>query len=67
MDQALNDMDASLDRLRKKTDDTDVSKAVDDLGTAVEHVRASADSGDRAPDLSPVSDAASELTQVCTS
>ncbi|MEV4338439.1 hypothetical protein [Streptomyces sp. NPDC049590] len=66
--------DASLDAIEKnlreigdKTDDADVDKAVDDLGKAVANVRTAIRNGDATPDVSPVTDAAGELTKVCTS
>ncbi|WP_328538523.1 hypothetical protein [Streptomyces sp. NBC_00344] len=67
VDQALDNIAKNLGKLGDKTGDTDVSKAVDDLNTAVDNVRKSVDSGDRTPDISPVRDAAGELTKVCTS
>jgi hypothetical protein len=67
VDQELNDIANNLDKLGDKTNNTDISKAVDDLNTAVHNIRTSVDSGDRTPDISPVKDAAGELTKVCTS
>jgi hypothetical protein len=67
--QAGDALDAIGDKLGKigdKTDDTDVNKAVDDLGDAVRNVRDAIKNGDDAPDLTPVTDAAGELTKVCT-
>ncbi|AZM53489.1 hypothetical protein DMA15_13620 [Streptomyces sp. WAC 01529] len=65
-DRALDDINKNLDKISDKTDDTDVNKAVDDLGKAVENVREAIKSGDSTPDVSPVTDAAGELTKVCT-
>ncbi|MGQ4421605.1 hypothetical protein ACN6LL_006285 [Streptomyces violaceoruber] len=65
-EESLNSIDKNLDRIGDQTDKTDVNKAVDDLGKAVDNVRTSVENGDETPDLSPVTDAAGELTKVCT-
>lgn len=64
--QALRSIEQNLKKIGDKTDDTDVNQAVDDLGTAVENVRTAIRNGDRTPDVAPVTDAAGELTKVCT-
>ncbi|QNS05972.1 hypothetical protein [Streptomyces xanthii] len=64
--EALDSIDKNLDEISDKTDNADVSKAVDDLGTAVDNVRTSIKNGDATPNVEPVTDAASELTKVCT-
>ncbi|MDX3388121.1 hypothetical protein PV682_42790 [Streptomyces niveiscabiei] len=66
VDESLASIDKNLDSLGDKTDDTDVNKAVDSLRDAVTNVRKAVDSGDKTPDLSPLTDAAGELTKVCT-
>ncbi|MGW0833475.1 hypothetical protein [Streptomyces prunicolor] len=66
-DQSLNSIEKDLDKIGDKTDDADVNKAVDDLSTAVDNVRTAVKNGDDTPDISPVTDAAGELTKVCTS
>ncbi|MEV8289325.1 MULTISPECIES: hypothetical protein [Streptomyces] len=65
-EEALNDIDTELEKLQDKTDNTDLSKAVDDLSTGVGTVRDSIESGDATPDLTPVTDAATEIGKVCT-
>ncbi|WP_369378649.1 hypothetical protein [Streptomyces sp. cg36] len=65
-DRALNDIDSNLSSLKKKTDDTDLSKAVDNLNKAVGNVRSAIKNGDNTPDISPVKDAAKEVGKVCT-
>ncbi|MEV8070762.1 hypothetical protein AB0P32_32420 [Streptomyces sp. NPDC085995] len=65
-DQALRSIEQNLKKIGDKTDDTDVNKAVDDLGKAVENVRTAIKNGDHTPDVTPVTDAAGELTKVCT-
>ncbi|QKW06746.1 hypothetical protein HUT18_10445 [Streptomyces sp. NA04227] len=65
-DQALDDIEKNLDEIGDKTDDSDVNKAVDDLNEAVGNVRTAIKNGDETPDISPVTDAAGELTKVCT-
>lgn len=64
--QALDDIDRELTSLGDKTDNADLAKAVKDLGTGIDNVRAAVDSGDATPDLKPVSDAATEIGKVCT-
>lgn len=65
-DEALASIDRNLDKIGDKTDNADVSKAVDDLNTAVGNVRTAIKNGDETPDVTPVTDAAGELTKVCT-
>ncbi|MEW2285395.1 hypothetical protein [Streptomyces sp. NPDC047841] len=66
-DASLDSIEKSLRKIGDKTDDTDVNKAVDDLQQAVGTVRTAIRNGDGTPDVSPVTDAAGELTKVCTS
>jgi predicted nucleic acid-binding Zn-ribbon protein len=66
LEESLDSIDKNLDKIGDRTDNTDVNKAVDDLGTAIGNVRTSVENGDETPDLSPVTDAAGELTKVCT-
>ncbi|WP_369246891.1 hypothetical protein [Streptomyces sp. R41] len=65
-DESLNSIDQNLDKIGDKTDNADVNKAVDDLDKAVGNVRTAIKNGDNTPDISPVTDAAGELTKVCT-
>ncbi|MFR9790968.1 hypothetical protein ACL07V_20295 [Streptomyces sp. MB22_4] len=65
-DSALDAIEGNLKKIGDKTDDADVNKAVDDLGKAVGNVRTAIREGDRTPDVGPVTDAAGELTKVCT-
>ncbi|MHC5261333.1 hypothetical protein ACYSUO_25905 [Streptomyces sp. UC4497] len=65
--ESLDKIDKNLDDIGDKTDNADVSKAVDDLNKAVDNVRTSIKNGDAAPDVTPVTDSAGELTKVCTS
>ena len=64
--EALNDIDKELKSLNDKTDNADLSKAVDDLNTGVDNVRKSIENGDNTPDVTPVTDAAAEIGKVCT-
>ncbi|WCN01556.1 hypothetical protein [Streptomyces sp. M92] len=66
LEESLNSIDKNLDEIGDQTDNADVGKAVDDLGKAVDNVRTSVENGDNTPDLAPVTDAAGELTKVCT-
>ncbi|MGW7264781.1 hypothetical protein [Streptomyces sp. NPDC054842] len=65
-DESLRSIERNLDKIGDTTDNTDVNKAVDDLGEAVDNVRTAIKNGDETPDISPVTDAAGELTKVCT-
>ncbi|MFJ9714948.1 hypothetical protein ACIRPQ_03220 [Streptomyces sp. NPDC101213] len=64
--ESLTSIEKNLDKIGDKTDNADVDKAVDDLREAVTNVRTALENGDNTPDLSPVTDAAGELTKVCT-
>ncbi|MER8159439.1 hypothetical protein [Streptomyces sp. NPDC094472] len=64
-DKILDALDKDIDKVGDRTDNADVGKAVDDLQKAVDNVQESVDSGKR-PDMTPVRDAAGELTGVCT-
>ncbi|MCL7381413.1 MULTISPECIES: hypothetical protein [unclassified Streptomyces] len=66
IDETLNDIDNKLDTLGDQTDNADLSKAVDDLGKGVDNVRTAVKNGDTAPDLAPITDAASEIGKICT-
>ncbi|WP_055555333.1 hypothetical protein [Streptomyces sp. NBRC 110028] len=64
-DKVLDALDKDIDKVGDHTDNADVGKALGDLRKAVDNVQTSVDSGEH-PDLSPVKDAAAELTDVCT-
>jgi hypothetical protein len=64
--EALDDIDKELTSLGDKTDNADLSKAVDSLNTGVDNVRKSIENGDATPDITPVTDAAGEIGKVCT-
>ncbi|MFG3657262.1 hypothetical protein [Streptomyces sp. NPDC047706] len=64
--ESLDSIEKNLGEIGGKTDNADVDKAVDDLQLAVDNVRTSVENGDETPDISPVTDAAGELTKVCT-
>ncbi|MEU7555287.1 hypothetical protein AB0B01_23585 [Streptomyces sp. NPDC044571] len=63
---ALNQIEANLKKIGDQTDNTDLGKAIDSMNTAVKNVRTSIDSGNNTPDITPVADAAKELSKVCT-
>ncbi|WP_431036308.1 hypothetical protein ACQYWQ_19940 [Streptomyces sp. P6-2-1] len=65
-DAELAAIDKDLDALGKKAGDADLKQALDGLGKAVDAVRADVADGDKTPDLAPLTDAAGELTKVCT-
>ncbi|MEU1592403.1 hypothetical protein ABZ468_05985 [Streptomyces sp. NPDC005708] len=66
-DTSLDSIEKNLDQIGDKTDNVDVNKAVDDLRKAVTDVRQAVQNGNKTPDVGPVTDAAGELTKVCTS
>ncbi|MCX4526056.1 MULTISPECIES: hypothetical protein [unclassified Streptomyces] len=63
---ALNQIDTNLKKIGDQTDNADLRKAIDSMNTAVKNVRTSLESGTSAPDITPVADAASEISKVCT-
>ncbi|MDX3233279.1 hypothetical protein [Streptomyces sp. ME19-01-6] len=64
-DKILDALDNDIDKIKDKTDNADVGKAVDHLQQAVDNVQTAIDKG-QDPDLTPVKDAAGELTKVCS-
>ncbi|MER7759510.1 hypothetical protein [Streptomyces sp. NPDC097619] len=63
---ALDRIEQNLKKIGDQTDNTDLGKAVDSLTTGVGNVRDSIRNGDATPDITPITDAAAELTKVCT-
>ncbi|MFJ2646347.1 hypothetical protein ACIO1C_06410 [Streptomyces sp. NPDC087420] len=66
IDDALSGIDSELDNLNDKTDNADLSKAVDQLSDGVNNVRTAVKDGDNSPDLTPITDAATEIGKICT-
>ncbi|MCX5412280.1 hypothetical protein [Streptomyces sp. NBC_00059] len=64
--EALDQIDKELKELGDTTDNADLGKAVDDLQAGVTNVRDSIEKGDATPDITPVTDAATEIGKVCT-
>ncbi|MEU9057547.1 hypothetical protein AB0D13_01310 [Streptomyces sp. NPDC048430] len=64
--EALDQIDKELKDLGDTTDNADLDKAVDDLQAGVTNVRDSIEKGDATPDITPVTDAATEIGKVCT-
>ncbi|MEU1126326.1 hypothetical protein ABZ371_22865 [Streptomyces sp. NPDC005899] len=64
--EALDQIDKELRQLGDTTDNADLGKAVDDLQAGVTNVRGSIEKGDATPDITPVTDAATEIGKVCT-
>ncbi|QFQ97706.1 hypothetical protein F9278_17415 [Streptomyces phaeolivaceus] len=67
LEESLASIDKNLDEIGDKTDNADVNKAVDSLQKAVTDTRTAVENGDTTPDISGITDAAGELTKVCTS
>ncbi|MBD9702236.1 hypothetical protein [Streptomyces caniscabiei] len=67
LEESLASIDKNLDDIGDKTDNADVNKAVDSLQKAVTDTQAAVENGDTTPDISGITDAAGELTKVCTS
>ncbi|MGW0630372.1 hypothetical protein [Streptomyces sp. NPDC002758] len=65
-DESLASIEKDLNKIGDRTDNADVNKAVDNLSKAVDNVRTAIKDGDNTPDITPVTDAAGELTKVCT-
>ncbi|MER5732312.1 hypothetical protein ABT084_28935 [Streptomyces sp. NPDC002138] len=63
---ALNQIEQNLKKVGDKTGNADLGKAVDSMTTAVKNVRTSIQNGNNAPDITPVADAAKEISKVCT-
>ncbi|MFF1559284.1 hypothetical protein [Streptomyces sp. NPDC058279] len=63
---ALNQIDTSLKKIGDQTDNADLAKAIDSMKTAVTNVRTSIDNGNTTPDITPVGNAAKEISKVCT-
>ncbi|WP_267246012.1 hypothetical protein [Streptomyces sp. PR69] len=66
LNEALDEIDTELGKLKNDTDNADLSKAVEDLDKGVDSVREAVNNGDANPDISPVTDAAAEIGKVCT-
>ncbi|MEV6687668.1 hypothetical protein ACIA6C_04380 [Streptomyces sp. NPDC051578] len=63
---ALNQIETSLKKIGEQTDNADLGKAIDSMKTAVANVRTSIDNGNATPDITPVGNAAEEISKVCT-
>ncbi|MGW1762968.1 hypothetical protein ACWCQL_02570 [Streptomyces sp. NPDC002073] len=63
---ALDEIEKSLNDVGDKSDNTDIGKAVDSISQGVANVRTAIDKGDATPDLTPITDGATELSKVCT-
>ncbi|MER7909043.1 MULTISPECIES: hypothetical protein [unclassified Streptomyces] len=66
IEEALTSISTELGNLKNTTDNADLSKAVDDLNKGVDSVRTAVKNGDTTPDITPITNAAGEVTKVCT-
>ncbi|MEV5730492.1 hypothetical protein ACFV83_34330 [Streptomyces pharetrae] len=65
--EAIDSIGKSLDKIDSETGDADLDKATEDLRRALIEVTTAIENGDQTPDITGVTDAAGELTKVCTS
>ncbi|MFE0578213.1 MULTISPECIES: hypothetical protein [unclassified Streptomyces] len=63
---ALDQIETNLKKIGDQTDNADLGKAIDSMNSAVKNVRTAIESGNPTPDITPVADAASEISKVCT-
>ncbi|MEU3932844.1 hypothetical protein AB0E85_12525 [Streptomyces sp. NPDC029044] len=66
IDESIQSIGDNLDKIGDKTDNADLDKATEDMRKALFEVQGAVENGDETPDISPVTDAAGELTKVCT-
>ncbi|MFJ8631745.1 hypothetical protein [Streptomyces sp. NPDC093568] len=66
IDEAIVSIGDNLDEIGSKTDNADLDKATEDMRKALTEVQTAVENGDTTPDISGVTDAAGELTKVCT-
>ncbi|MFF5479828.1 hypothetical protein ACFY5C_21145 [Streptomyces sp. NPDC012935] len=66
IDEAIQSIGDNLDKIGSKTDNADLDKATQDMREALLEVQGAVQNGDKTPDVSGVTDAAGELTKVCT-
>ncbi|MFJ5935933.1 hypothetical protein AB9128_22540 [Streptomyces cinereoruber] len=66
IEEALTSISTELGNLENTTDNADLSQAVDDLTKGVDSVRTAVKNGDTTPDITPITNAAGEVTKVCT-
>ncbi|MFB7026956.1 MULTISPECIES: hypothetical protein [unclassified Streptomyces] len=66
IEESLTSISTELGNLKNTTDNADLSKAVDDLTKGVDSVRTAVKNGDTTPDITPITNAAGEVTKVCT-
>ncbi|GAA3584753.1 MULTISPECIES: hypothetical protein [Streptomyces] len=66
IDEAIVSIGDNLDEIGSKTDNADLDKATADMRKALLEVQTAVENGDTTPDISGITDAAGELTKVCT-
>lgn len=64
-EQALDNIDKNLKKLSSEANDPELSKAIDKTNNGIKAARKSLDA-DKAPDIQPIVDGASEMTKICT-
>ncbi|MFG2892647.1 hypothetical protein [Streptomyces sp. NPDC048248] len=63
--QALDDIDRNLDKVKATADDPELTRAIGNMNDGVKDARTALDNN-KAPDVTPIVDAAGELTSICT-
>ncbi|MFF8934152.1 hypothetical protein ACF08O_05285 [Streptomyces paradoxus] len=66
IEESIQSIGDNLDKIGDKTDNADLDKATQDMRKALIELQGAVENGDETPDISPVTDAAGELTKVCT-
>ncbi|MFC7840306.1 hypothetical protein ACFY3O_21380 [Streptomyces sp. NPDC001046] len=66
VDESIQSIGDNLNKIGDKTDNADLDKATEDMRKALIELQGAVENGDETPDISPVTDAAGELTKVCT-
>ncbi|MFI6011452.1 hypothetical protein ACIBAG_21990 [Streptomyces sp. NPDC051243] len=67
LQESIDTIGENLDKIGDKTDNADLDKATEDMRAALVQFQGDIENGDKTPDISGVTDAAGELTKVCTS
>ncbi|MFJ9420135.1 hypothetical protein ACIRPT_39170 [Streptomyces sp. NPDC101227] len=64
-EQALDDIDQNLKKVRDSSSDPDLSAAIDKMNTGIKNARKDI-KATKAPDIQPITDTAGDMTKICT-